>query len=131
MTEDFTITAEPGFIRVVFATSGPSSSKGDNFSQVTDAARAAGVHKVLYDVRKATARLSTLERFDYASRIAKQFRGLKVAFVVNEMVRDPNLFGETVALNRGANIRVFTVSAEAYRWLEVGPTSEAACTDFE
>ena len=69
------------------------------------------------------------ERFNYASRIAEQFRGLKVAFVVNQPLRDPNLFGETVAVNRGGNIRVLATLAEAYEWLEVTPANKAAGGD--
>jgi hypothetical protein len=128
MTKNLDITTEPGFIRVrVVSTATVSSSSVQAFfARVTDAARDAGVSKILYDARSATGLLSTMERFDYASRIAEQFRGLKVAFVVNQPLRDPSLFGETVAINRGAIIRVVKTLAEAYEWLEIEPPSKSA-----
>ncbi|MBT8342602.1 MAG: hypothetical protein HKP58_15245 [Desulfatitalea sp.] len=129
MAERQEITIEPGFICAVLPATTYTSSKQDVFTRAADAARNAGVSKILYDARNATGHLSTLERFDYASRIAEQFRGLKVAFVVNKPLRDPNLFGETVAVNRGGNIRVLSTIAEAYDWLGVKPANEASAGD--
>ena len=129
MTKNLEITIEPGFVRVVSTTSGYSSSIQEIFTRVPDVARNAGVSKILYDMRSVTGQLSTMERFDYASRIAELFRDLKVAFVVNKPLRDPDLFGETVALNRGGNIRVVETLAEAYEWLEVEPPNKSAGGD--
>ena len=121
MTENYKIMIEPGFIHVLFAPLVYSSSSREFFPQVIDAARNASVSKILFDVRSVTGQLNTVERFEYASRIAELFRGFKVAFVVNKSLRDPDLFGETVAVNRGANIRVLSTLAGAYDWLKVKP----------
>jgi hypothetical protein len=126
MTINYKITTEPSFVRVVFTASVYSSPSQEVFTRVTDAARNAGVSKILYDVRSATVQLSTVDRFDHASRIPELFRGFKVAFVVNKSLRDPNLFGQTVAVNRGGNIRVVETLAEAYEWLGVESPNKPA-----
>ena len=129
MTKTFEITLEPGFVRVMSTVTEYSSSIQEFFTRVPDVARNAGVPKILCDMRSATGQLSTMQRFNYACRIAEQFTGLKVAFVVNRPLRDPNLFGETVAVNRGGNIRVLATLAEAYEWLEVTPANKSAGGD--
>ena len=126
MTKNLEITIESEFVHVVFTKTVLSPPTSDFFTQVPDAARNAGVSKILYDARSATGQLSTMERYYYASHVAEQFRGLKVAFVVNQSLRDPGLFGETVAVNRGGNIRVVGTLEEAYEWLGVKPTNNSA-----
>ena len=45
--------------------------------------------------------------------IAPQF-----AYVIKEPLRDVERFGETVAVNRGMNVRTFERLEEAFEWLE-------------
>jgi hypothetical protein len=78
---------------------------------------------ILMDGRKLTGELfTTMERFKVGEAFANLQRSLpyapRVAVVGNEPLVDPNRFGETVAVNRGALGRVFTDIDEATRWLE-------------
>ena len=129
MKKNIEIIPEPGFIRVVVIGSVHSSPILEFFTLVVDAARNADVSKILFDIRSVQGQLTTMERYNYGSLIADQFRGLKVAIVVNQPLRDPNLFGETVAVNRGGNIRVFATLTEAYEWLKVKPANKVAGED--
>ena len=119
MIDNFNITFEADFLRVVYTGEAEAIPVQTLLTQVPNLARNADVKKILCDVRSVTAGLSMLERFDYACKVAEQFKGLKVAFVVNEPLRDPNLFGETVAVNRGGNIRVLATLEDADKWLKV------------
>ncbi|WP_319521980.1 hypothetical protein [uncultured Desulfosarcina sp.] len=119
MADGYTIRVEPDFIYVVSSEPISLMSIQLFFALVPDEARNAGVSKVLCDMRGVTGQLDTLERFQYGSRIADKFQGLKTAFVLNESLIDPNRFGEKVAISRGGNIRVMTTLEEAYTWLGV------------
>ena len=78
---------------------------------------------ILIDGRRLTGELfTTMERFKVGEAFAYLQRGLpfvtRVAVVGNEPLVDPNRFGETVAVNRGALGKVFTDIEEATMWLE-------------
>ena len=70
--------------------------------------------------------LSTLEMFAVTSAIPEMgSRGLRIAFVDKEEEhRELNLFGETVAVNRGVLGRVFQTTEEAVAWLKSQPNRE-------
>ena len=122
MAAGFTIRVEPDFVHVVFAEPVSLVSIQLFFSQVPDEARNAGVSKVLCDARDVTGQLDTLQRFQYGSRVAEKFQGLKAAFVMNESLIDPNRFGEKVAIGLGGDVRVFSKLSDAYAWLDVKRT---------
>ena len=67
--------------------------------------------------------LSTMEMFTLSSAIPEMgSRGLKIAFVDEEKDhRALNLFGETVAVNRGVFGMVFPTIEEATTWLKSQP----------
>ena len=67
--------------------------------------------------------LSTMEIYTLTNAITKMFtKTLKVAFVDRQSEHnDLNLFGETVAVNRGAYGRIFTNSKDAEIWLMSPP----------
>lgn len=43
------------------------------------------------------------------------------AYVLHEPLRDPERYGETVAVNRGMNIKAFETLEEAFKWLGLRP----------
>jgi hypothetical protein len=65
--------------------------------------------------------LSVTDIFEITSTIPGMgSKGLKIAFVDQESLRSElNLFGETVAKNRGVYGRVFQTRAEAIAWLRL------------
>jgi hypothetical protein len=79
----------------------------------------------LVDCRNVSGVLSTIERYDYATFVAELHARyaiehgapLRVAYVGNEPLIDSQRFGETVAVNRGALVKVTTDMREALAWL--------------
>ena len=76
--------------------------------------------RVLCDERTLRYRLDTIENFVSASKMAEVIpRGRQVAIVcAPESIRDAK-FWETVAVNRGAPVCVFTQLESAKAWLNI------------
>lgn len=79
--------------------------------------------KVLVDITHVIGNVPFFDRFQYAEALA-QYKAKhalsevsKIALVGLEPVIDKNRFGETVAVNRGVNIKVFTELGEALAWI--------------
>ena len=78
---------------------------------------------ILIDGRDLTGkRITLMDRFNIGETFAMLQNNLTfvplVAMVGNEPIVDPKRFGETVAVNRGASVKIFTDFEEATRWLE-------------
>lgn len=88
--------------------------------------------KVLLDGRTVKGKPGDWERFCYGEFAAKETRRLfkehgtapQFAYVIKEPLRDPRRFGETVAINRGMNMKVFETLEEAFEWLEPTPANK-------
>ncbi len=92
-------------------------------------ARQEHLSKVLFDLSSLIDPVPTvLDRFKLAEAFVRLQRELKVmvkcAVVGKEPVIDPKRFGETVAVNRGALLKVFTDREEAEIWLKQDPHGE-------
>jgi hypothetical protein len=97
---------------------------------------AVAVHKskkVLLDGRTLGGKPGTIERFYYGAFAAQSVtdfgkrgvsRATQFAYVLKQPVLDPEKFGETVAVNRGMNIKVFDSLTEAFQWLGMAPANE-------
>jgi hypothetical protein len=85
--------------------------------------------KALSDCRGVTGPISVADRFSFGVHVAELHlehlfetkEKLKVAFVGTPEVIDPGRLGETVAINRGADVRATTDMREAIAWLGMGP----------
>lgn len=85
--------------------------------------------KVLFDGRNVTGKPGAFTRFCYGEFAAKETRRLvaenriapRFAYVINEPLRDPERFGETVAINRGMTVKTFETPKQALEWLELTP----------
>jgi len=89
--------------------------------------------KILTDFLSVTGTLSTMDRFNLSTLFAmKYLKGRmtgripksRLAFLGKYPLVDPKRFGETVAINRGINVKVFTDKAEALAWLSEEPSEE-------
>jgi len=77
---------------------------------------------ILIDVRELVGpRPDGMELYDLGVLASRDIIGAPVAFVGSESFIDPRRFGESVARNRGLNLRVFTDMAEAEAWLRAKP----------
>jgi SpoIIAA-like len=81
--------------------------------------------KILFDGRNVRGKPEEIERFFYSDFAAREVRSIVVehrivprfAYVMHEPLRDPGKYGETVAVNRGMNVKVFETPADAIEWL--------------
>ena len=94
---------------------------------------AGGRSKMLIDCRALSGELSTTERYslgklvadENASVAAREAGGqVRVALVGTQPFIDRDRFGETVAVNRGAAVKVTDDLASAYRFLGLEPPAE-------
>src|SRR5829696_5884673 len=99
------------------------------FLEVAEAVAENKSEKVLFDGRSIRGNPSVIERFYYGEFTADSLRGSQAiaslprfAYILHEPVLDPLRLGETVATNRGMNVRAFDNREEAIQWL--GVTSE-------
>ena len=87
--------------------------------------------KVLFDGRNLKGEPAHIERFYYGYFAATESIHLmtqygmsqapQFAYVIKEPLRDPGRYGETVAVNRGMNVKTFETLEEALEWLAVTP----------
>jgi hypothetical protein len=127
------VAAESGFLRVVVRGSFSLVEAKRTFMELLEAVARAGVRKVLLDGRRLAGNPKSLERFYYgefaAEAVAKYAdrgvpRSTQFAYVLNVPVLDPRRFGETVAVNRGMNVKAFDSLDDAFRWLEITPAKD-------
>jgi hypothetical protein len=90
-------------------------------NEIFDATVANGLSKTLIDVKELEGRLGALDNYLIVTEVFQKLRGKGVnkAAIVDEQA--PSLQGwflETVARNRGFNIRIFTDHADALEWIK-------------
>ena len=79
--------------------------------------------KILIDVTNITGSIPFLDRFRYSEFLATYRinnalgKVSSIAVVGQEPIVHGGKFGETVAVNRGTNARVFTNMSDAFIWL--------------
>lgn len=121
---------ESGLLHVVVTGEFSLEEAKRNFQEVLGAVVQYRATKVLLDGRTVKGNPGAVERFYYGEfaanetmRLAKE-HGIfpRFACVIHEPLRDPRKFGETVAVNRGMNIKVCETPEEAFAWLELKRT---------
>jgi len=129
------ITAEAGFLRVEATGDFSLEDAKRNFVEVLEAVARYKVEKVLLDGRGLAGDPETMDRFFYgkfAAQTVAEFRarGLscypQFAYVLKIPVRDPQRFGETVAVNRGMFVKTFEDLSAALEWLGIAPANSDA-----
>ena len=73
-----------------------------------------GAIQLLVDVRDQESAPSTLDVFEFG---ASWPHGIRTAILIGGKTRKEQLFLETVALNRGKNMRIFDNEVDALNWL--------------
>lgn len=109
-----------GFVHLTLKGAIDSVNQSEPFVRAAAECRAHGCKAALIDGRKATRNVSTVDLYDLGSRLHELgMQGLKVA-----MVNESYDFGittkflETVARNRGQNLRAFDQLEAAVAWLK-------------
>ena len=98
-----------------------------DFVEVLKTVESTGLAKVLFEGRDIIGEPEQIERFFYGVFVAgavrdmlrRGFKGDKprFAYVLEKPVLDPERLGETVARNRGMDVKAFDNIEEADRWL--------------
>ena len=98
------------------------------FLEMLEMIRNTGARKVLFDGREVTGEPVVIERFYYGEFAANSVENFvesqddekpQFAYVLREPVLDPLRLGETVAVNRGMNVKAFQNVHEAVQWLNM------------
>lgn len=84
---------------------------------VGQAMRSAPAVALLVDTHELYGTIEDLDRYRFAVAISEQQIAGPLAFVGNEPIVDAGRFGESVARNRGVNVRVFSNEPDARVWL--------------
>jgi hypothetical protein len=86
------------------------------------AAQSAGVTRVLVDERELCYHLSTVDSFESGKFVAEKARsGVRIAVACSSEAKASARFWETVAINRGAPLKVFDDIDDAEEWLRRYP----------
>jgi len=98
------------------------------FKEMLEAVVEYQAEKVLFDGRKLKGKPEHIERFYYGYFAATEIISLvaksrlsqapRFAYVIHEPLRDPGRYGESVAVNRGMDVRTFETTEEASEWLD-------------
>jgi hypothetical protein len=127
---DLTVDIDPRKHYLRATVTGPYSLRGaqDAYDDVVKAAVAYGHTRVLIDASGVTGAPTQDERYMLGLFVAAEQRILasktpsvqvQVAVFARPPFTDPNRFGETVAVNRGAKLKVSEQLDEALAWLGV------------
>jgi hypothetical protein len=87
------------------------------YGEIRKQAVAEEATELLIDASAYQKKLGVLGRLQMILAFVANLRGFRVAGVISEANIDPNRLGETMARNRGANVKVFTTLPEAVAWL--------------
>lgn len=94
--------------------------------------------KVLVDIRQVKGNPSTMDRYAFSVSLAEKLNKAcrvgadprtRFGFVGNEPMVEKGRFGETVAVNRGLNLKVMENMDEALQWLGIDPSYDTAQSD--
>jgi len=108
---------EKGRLHVCFNEGVKTKDAPRLFAAVRQQALAEKAAEILLDASAIKEKLTVVRRLQMIMAFVTQLRGFRVAGVLSEMTVDPQRLGETMARNRGANVKAFTRVPEARDWL--------------
>lgn len=123
MSIELKLKRKTGYIEAVLTGTYNKEDFLQSTKETLDTASQYGAKKILIDARKLTGKtLSDLERYElgieYTEKILPHHPSVRIAIVGDNWLIDPDRLGETVAVNRGAHIKVFcNDKVVAEKWL--------------
>lgn len=127
------ISPEAGYLHIGSTGKFSLTEAKKRFVEMLEAMAQHKVGKVLLDGRALVGNPRLIERFyygEFAAQTVLNFAtraGLpptQFAYVLVVPMRDPGKFGETVAVNRGMNMKVFDNPDDALGWLGMAPADK-------
>lgn len=106
-----------GRLHVKFTAAVKTRDAARLFAAISERARVVGATELLIDASALQEKLGVIRRLQMILGFVASLRGFRVAGVLSEYTIDAQKIGETMARNRGANVRVFTKLPEAMAWL--------------
>jgi hypothetical protein len=116
---EITTVNEAGFLRITAVGAYGTQETRSLCDRVAADVAGYAAQRVLIDMRCVAGRVGLFEQFQIGSYAASRIK-VRAALISRPDLFDK--FGETVALNRGSNGRIFFAEADALRWL-LGDTS--------
>ena len=123
MSYHLSLAEHPGYLHAT-ATGTHTPQNALRFLQeVREACTRLGHTAVLLEMNLAGPSLDSTSIFRVIAQRSTDAAGLKKIAYVDASSRDPvkMKFAETVAINRGVNVRLFQDLAQAKEWMEPGP----------
>jgi SpoIIAA-like len=124
MSHDVRIIPASEFLQTTIEGTIAFESSEQILRQIADACRQHDQHHVLVDATNVPERsLSVIELYQLGSRLQQYGFGSshRIALVCNPESTERAKFFELVAVNRGANVRVFDRLEDAWGWLSEEP----------
>jgi hypothetical protein len=121
MKIELEVLEKDGFVAAVLGGVRTPETLMEAASRVTAFCRARGIARVLIDLRPMSGGLDTLETYEVAGHELPKQRNVR-RFLRSAILDHPEnieriRFFETVAVNRGLNVRVFADEENAVEWL--------------
>jgi hypothetical protein len=119
MTYKLTIYQKPAYLHAVVTGRNSKENVARYLEEIYCECMASGCFKVLIEERLEGPRLGMLDVFDIASQGSSLVHGKMRAIAYVDVNASDNLmqFAETVAVNRGLPVTVFSTVADAENWL--------------
>ena len=119
MEYHLSLAAHPGYLHATVTGTHNAENVARFLREVREACAAQGVSAVLLEVKLSGPSLATGSIFSVISKESAEGRLLRKVAYIDASDRDPAKikFAETVALNRGVNVRLFASVEDAGRWL--------------
>jgi hypothetical protein len=120
MKYHLTLVPHPGYIHASVTGTHSAENAARFLREVREACAKLEVSAVLLEVKFSGPSLATGSIFGVIAQESVAGKALRKVAYVDPSDRDPAKirFAETVAINRGVNVRLFATAAEAARWLE-------------
>jgi hypothetical protein len=118
MTVQFQIEETPDYLVARFKGASTTEEAGRQFELLAEKCKSTNKNKLLLDFTDVPADISIVDGYDLGKRtlVFAQYK-CKVAAVCKPERHDSQCFLETVAQNRGVELRVFTNAEDAEEWL--------------
>jgi hypothetical protein len=118
MAYEVTFDRHPQFLRVTVTGENSASSVSRYMQDIVQECGRQDCYRVLIDERLEGPRLGVDDVFVVASEGAMRAMGIFQAIAyVDEKMGDLSEFAETVAINRGMPVKMFSKTADAEEWL--------------
>jgi hypothetical protein len=126
---DISYEIKPGYLYIKMKGKFVLADLRDIFFECVEKARSNTLNRLFLDITLIKGindnEISTIDRFNVTKFIAEFIpKHFKLAFVETPLQLKGGRFGETVMLNRGANVKITSNYNEALEWLGVIPADE-------